>query len=100
MTRVSYVVNQHSAWWSIVTMTTVGYGDVVPHTLAGRAIAVALMVAGICLFAAVTGIVSVKVARALHHGVACRACSRAIAPEFDYCPYCAAPQGGKEEDSG
>ena len=80
------------AWWGIVTMTTVGYGDVVPHSLAGRAIAVALMVAGICMFAAVTGIVSVKVARAVHHGVQCHACGKSIAPEFPYCPYCAARQ--------
>jgi len=80
------------AWWGIVTMTTVGYGDVVPHSLAGRAIAVALMVVGICMFAAVTGIVSVKVARAVHHGVQCHACDKFIAPEFPYCPYCAARQ--------
>jgi len=85
------------AWWSIVTMTTVGYGDVVPHTLAGRALAIALMVAGICMFAAVTGVVSVKIARSMHHGVPCHACSRGIAPEFDYCPFCAAPQGIADE---
>ncbi|MDX8407183.1 MAG: ion transporter [Mariprofundaceae bacterium] len=86
----------NGAWWSIVTMTTVGYGDVVPHTLAGRMVAVSLMVAGICLFAAVTGIVSVKIARSLHHGVACQACNKAIAAEYDYCPFCAAPQVQRE----
>lgn len=80
------------AWWGIVTMTTVGYGDIVPHTLAGRAIAVALMVVGICMFAAVTAIVSVKIARALHHGVKCHSCGNSIAPEFPYCPYCTAAQ--------
>ncbi|WP_171966428.1 ion transporter [Mariprofundus micogutta] len=80
------------AWWGIVTMTTVGYGDVVPHTLAGRAVAVCLMVIGICMFAAVTAIVSVKIARALHHGVRCHDCNKAIAPEFPYCPYCASKQ--------
>jgi len=80
------------AWWGIVTMTTVGYGDVVPHTLAGRAVAVALMVVGICMFAAVTGIVSVKIARAVHHGVECPKCGKAIAPEFPYCPWCSAQQ--------
>ncbi|MDX8407344.1 MAG: ion transporter [Mariprofundaceae bacterium] len=80
------------AWWGIVTMTTVGYGDVVPHSLAGRAVAVALMVVGICMFAAVTGIVSVRIARAVHHGVECPRCGKAIAPEFPYCPWCAARQ--------
>lgn len=34
-------------WWSIVTLTTVGYGDISPVTIGGRLIAVALMVTGI-----------------------------------------------------
>lgn len=80
------------AWWGIVTMTTVGYGDVVPHTLAGRAIAICLMVVGICMFAAVTAVVSVKIARSLHHGVKCDGCGKGIAPEFPYCPYCRTKQ--------
>ncbi|TLS66780.1 potassium channel protein [Mariprofundus erugo] len=87
------------AWWGIVTMTTVGYGDMVPHTLAGRAIAICLMVVGICMFAAVTGVVSVKVARAIHHGVKCHECGRAIAPEFPYCPYCRADQAEADRSS-
>jgi voltage-gated potassium channel len=80
------------AWWSIVTMTTVGYGDVVPHTLAGKMVATCLMVMGICMFAVVTGVVSLKIARAIQHGERCKACARAIASEFTYCPYCAADQ--------
>jgi len=38
-------------WWAIVTATTVGYGDISPATLPGRAIAVALMLFGIGLTA-------------------------------------------------
>jgi voltage-gated potassium channel len=34
-------------WWAIVTATTVGYGDISPSTLEGRAIAVVLMIVGI-----------------------------------------------------
>ncbi|MDX8405334.1 MAG: ion transporter [Mariprofundus sp.] len=86
------------AWWGIVTMTTVGYGDVVPHTLAGRMIAICLMVVGICLFAAVTGVVSVKVARVLHHGMKCRACDKSMAPEYTYCPYCGVTQADPETE--
>jgi voltage-gated potassium channel len=39
-----------SAWYTIVTLTTVGYGDKVPITLGGRMIAVVMMVAGLGLF--------------------------------------------------
>ncbi len=41
-------------WWSIGTVTTVGYGDVVPVTQVGRAFAYVLMIGGIGLFSALT----------------------------------------------
>ncbi len=45
-------------WWSFVTITTVGYGDFYPVTLAGRIIAAVLMVAGVGLFGAFTAYVA------------------------------------------
>jgi voltage-gated potassium channel len=45
-------------WWGISTMTTVGYGDVVPRTPEGRIAATVLMVLGIGLFSAVTATVT------------------------------------------
>jgi voltage-gated potassium channel len=41
-------------WWSITTVTTVGYGDVYPVTNTGRVIAVLLMIGGISLVGVVT----------------------------------------------
>ena len=41
-------------WWSVATVTTVGYGDVVPVTHVGRAFAYVLMIGGIGLFGALT----------------------------------------------
>ncbi|MGW0579015.1 potassium channel family protein [Streptomyces sp. NPDC002920] len=42
-------------WWACTTLTTVGYGDVVPVTTGGRLIAVGLMACGLALLGAVTG---------------------------------------------
>jgi voltage-gated potassium channel len=45
-------------WWAIVTVTTVGYGDIVPHTEAGRAVAVIVMITGIGTAALLVGAAS------------------------------------------
>jgi voltage-gated potassium channel len=45
-------------WWGIVTLTTVGYGDVYPVTPEGRLAGAALMILGITLFATITGTIT------------------------------------------
>ena len=51
-------------WWAVVTVTTVGYGDVVPESGAGRLIAGVLMLAGVSAIPITTSlVVSVFVAR-------------------------------------
>ena len=47
-----------AVWWSFATVTTVGYGDRYPVTTGGRIIAGALMVSGVGLFGALSGIVA------------------------------------------
>jgi voltage-gated potassium channel len=44
-----------SLWWAIVTVTTVGYGDLVPQTTAGRITATFLMLSGIAFLGALAG---------------------------------------------
>ena len=45
-------------WWAIVTVTTVGYGDITPVTLGGRALGVVLMIGGIGIFGIFTASVA------------------------------------------
>ena len=45
-------------WWATQTVTTVGYGDVVPHQTAGKAIAVILMLGGLSFLAVLTGAIT------------------------------------------
>jgi voltage-gated potassium channel len=47
-----------SVWWALVTITTVGYGDRFPTTLAGRMIGTFLLFAGIGLFSVLTGFIA------------------------------------------
>lgn len=51
-------------YWAIVTMTTVGYGDIHPHTPLGQLFAATLMIMGYAIIAVPTGIVSVELAEA------------------------------------
>jgi len=48
----------HALWWAIVTLTTTGYGDVVPLTIGGRMLAGTVMVSGILVFALWAGILA------------------------------------------
>jgi voltage-gated potassium channel len=67
-----------SMYWAVVTMTTVGYGDIVPQTTLGRILAAAVMILGYSIIAVPTGIVSVELARVSRpvSTQACPACGR------------------------
>ena len=49
-----------SIYWTIVTLTTVGYGDIVPHTALGQFLAMLVMIMGYGVIAVPTGIVSAE----------------------------------------
>lgn len=53
----------HSIYWAIVTLTTVGYGDISPHTWAGQFLASILMILGYGIIAVPTGIVTSEMAK-------------------------------------
>jgi len=75
-------------WWSIVTMTTVGYGDLVPQTIAGKVAATLLMLAGVTMFALLTGTVSITLSEHLKKRRRCPDCHHAISKNANYCPNC------------
>jgi voltage-gated potassium channel len=45
-------------WWSIITLTTVGYGDMIPVTIAGKIFTSIILIAGVALFALPAGIIT------------------------------------------
>ena len=49
-----------SVYWAIVTLTTVGYGDIAPRTVAGQGLAALIMIMGYAIIAVPTGIVTVE----------------------------------------
>jgi voltage-gated potassium channel len=82
-----------SMYWAVVTITTVGYGDVTPRTPLGRALASFVMILGYSIIAVPTGIVSVEIAQASRQALtrACQACSReGHDSDAVHCKYCGA----------
>jgi voltage-gated potassium channel len=53
-------------WWAVTTMTTVGYGDVVPITVLGRTIGGLVMILGLAMFALPVGIIASGFAAEIH----------------------------------
>ena len=82
-------------YWSIVTLTTVGFGDVVPHTAAGKILASLVMIMGYGIIAVPTGIVTVELAEAARRKpISTQACPTCSAEGHDsdaaYCRVCGA----------
>lgn len=82
-------------YWAIVTLTTVGYGDLTPETTAGKILASAVMIMGYGIIAVPTGIVTaelVSMGRGLQATSTARPCPRCRRPEHDadanYCKIC------------
>lgn len=80
-------------WWSLVTMTTVGYGDLIPQSIAGKIEAGVLMLTGITMFAILTGTVSIKLSEHLRNQSVCQHCSKHTPVGARYCHLC----GGKQD---
>ena len=92
-----------SIYWAIVTITTVGYGDIAPATVQGKMIASLMMLTGYSIIAVPTGIISVEIGRATLKGrkdEAQRKCDHcgyfAMDDKAKFCSECGERMGQKD----
>jgi voltage-gated potassium channel len=80
-----------SIYWAIVTLTTVGYGDISPQTPLGQAVASIIMILGYSIIAVPTGIITMEMGRT-QEAVNMQSCHSCGAEGHDvdavYCKYC------------
>lgn len=81
-----------SIYWTIVTITTVGYGDITPHTVLGQIVASIAMLTGYSIIAVPTGILTAELSQEMAREkliIKCDSCER-VGHETDasYCKHC------------
>jgi len=91
-----------SIYWAVVTMTTVGYGDISPKTGLGQTLAAIIMIMGYGIIAVPTGIVTSEMSRAAQKEITTQSCPECMAEDHDldalFCKFCSArlnPQQGQ-----
>jgi len=81
-----------SVYWAIVTLTTVGYGDIAPHTPIGQFIASIIMILGYAIIAIPTGIVSSEIIKAEAVDTNTQSCPNCLKDKHtdgaDFCYHC------------
>ncbi len=82
-----------SVYWAIVTLTTVGYGDISPVTPLGKLLASFIMLLGYCIIAVPTGIVSASIVKEMNkEDVTAQTCPDCLKQGHDsnalYCKFC------------
>ena len=82
-----------SIYWAIVTVTTVGYGDIAPHTVFGQTLASLLMIIGYAIIAVPTGLISGEIVMsAKKKSQNTQVCQNCLCDEHDtdakYCKIC------------
>lgn len=82
-------------YWAIVTITTVGYGDITPHTALGKTLASFTMLLGYAIIAIPTGIVTAELSQEMHRfrtNKSCNNCGKAGHDgDAQFCKHCGSP---------
>lgn len=86
-----------SIYWAIITVTTVGYGDIVPNTALGKIISSVSMIIGYAIIAVPTGIVTVEMSRSANPKTACPGCGSRNNEYANYCNNCGAGLKSQKE---
>lgn len=84
-----------SIYWAVVTMTTVGYGDIAPATFFGRVLSAIVMLMGYTIMAVPTGIVSAQMVhdhKTRRKDKFCPECGSPLPFDAHYCPFCGLKQ--------
>ena len=77
-----------SIYWAVITVTTVGYGDIVPHTVLGKFISSFAMIIGYAIIAVPTGIVTVEMSKSSEAKVSCMECGYKNIASANFCNQC------------
>ena len=78
-------------YYTIVTLTTVGFGDITPQTTLGQFISSIVMILGYAIIAVPTGVISVEIAKAVENTQVCPNCLKAGHEDgAQYCNRCGA----------
>lgn len=77
-----------SIYWAVITITTVGYGDIVPHTVLGKFIASFAMIIGYAIIAVPTGIVTVAMSKSQEPKASCLECGYSNIIHANFCNQC------------
>ncbi|HRZ95936.1 MAG TPA: ion transporter [Paludibacter sp.] len=88
-----------SIYWAIITITTVGYGDIVPHTIMGKFISSFSMLIGYAIIAVPTGIVTVEMNKLNKKSKKCAACGNKNDEEANFCSECGAKIYSDEDEA-
>jgi voltage-gated potassium channel len=98
-----YTSIPRAMYWAVVTMTTVGFGDITPHTTLGQLVTSLIMLLGYCIIAVPTGIFAAELASGMRQARRAQICPhcqlKEHQPDARYCRGCGMSLEAGESDA-